>query len=190
MNLPWFLMRVHWPTTMQDFRGLQGDKSKFWVGFLRGYSKNYPLRHIQTGSFPYSSDGKYRLSIMMHGLPTQSLSKYYDLSNIFAIHSCLQPIKSEKWHFHLWRKRFVQSQRTCQKYWVFNERNPVFVYKIYHERRPNSMLTTRALSYLSINCLKDSGRCWFKASAMGVNKAGLDERWRLMNQSTRKTPLQ
>ena len=81
MNLPWFLMRVHWPTTMQDFRGLQGDKSKFWVGFLRGYSKNYPLRHIQTGSFPYSSDGKYRLSIMMHGLLTQSLSKYYDLSN-------------------------------------------------------------------------------------------------------------
>ena len=158
----------------------------FWQDFL----KIILLRHIQTGSFPYSSDGKYWLSIMMHGLPTQSLSKYYDLSNIFAIHSCLQPIKSEKWHFHLWRKRFVQSQRTCQKYWVFNERNPVFVYKIYHEKRPNSMLTTRALSYLSINYLKDSGRCWFKASAMGVNKAELDKRRQVMNHRARKTPLQ
>ena len=68
----------------------------FWEDIL----KIILLRHIQTGSFPYSSDGKYWLSIMMHGLPTQSLSKYYDLSNIFAIHSCLQPIKSEKWHFH------------------------------------------------------------------------------------------
>ena len=74
----------------------------FWEDIL----KIILLRHIQTGSFPYSSDGKYWLSIMMHGLPTQSLSNYYDLSNIFAIHSCLQPIKSEKWHFHMWRKMF------------------------------------------------------------------------------------
>ena len=148
------------------------------------------LRHIQTGSFPYSSDGKYWLSIMMHRLPTQSLSKYYDLSNIFAIHSCLQPIKSEKWHFHMWRKCFVQSRRTCQKYWVSDERNPTFVYKIYRKKRPNSMLTTEASFYLSINYSKDSGRCWFKAGAVGVNKAGLEERPWLMNHSTRKTPLQ
>ena len=188
MNLPWFLMHVHWRTTMQDFRGLQGDKCKFWVEFLRGYSKNYPFETHSNWLFPVLI--RHLLSIMMHRLPTQSSSKYYDPSNIFAICSCLQPIKSEKWHFHLWRKRFVQSQRACQKYWVFNERNPVFVYKIYHEKRPNSMLTTRALSYLSINYLKDSGRCWFKASAMGVNKAGLDERWLLMNHRARKTPLQ
>ena len=49
----------------------------FWEDIL----KIILLRHIQTGSFPYSSDGKYWLSIMMHGLLTQSLSKYYDLSN-------------------------------------------------------------------------------------------------------------
>ena len=52
MNLPWFLMRVHWPTTMQDFRGLQGDKSKFWVEFLRGYSKNYPFETHSNWLFP------------------------------------------------------------------------------------------------------------------------------------------
>ena len=158
-------MHVCWLITMQDFKGLQGDKSKFWA------------------------NGKYWLSIMC-GPPTKSLSKYYDLSNIFAVHSCLQPIKSEKWHFHMWRKCFVQSRRTCQKYWVSDERNPTFVYKIYHKKRPNSMLTTEASFYLSINYSKDSGRCWFKAGAVGVNKAGLEERPWLTNHSTRKTTLQ
>ena len=52
MNLPWFLMHVHWCTTMQDFRGLQGDKSKFWVEFLRGYSKNYPFETHSNWLFP------------------------------------------------------------------------------------------------------------------------------------------
>ena len=116
----------------------------FWEDIL----KIILLRHIKTGSFPYSSDGKYWLSIMMQGLPTQSWSKYYDLSNIFAIHSCLQPIKSEKWHFHVWRKHFIQSWRTCQKYWFFNERNPAFVYKICHEKRPNQCWPLRPLSIL------------------------------------------
>ena len=87
-------------------------------------------------------------------------------------------------------KCFVQSRRTCQKYWVSDERNPTFVYKIYHKKRPNSMLTTEASFYLSINYSKDSGRCWFKAGAMGINKAGLKERPRLTNHSKRKTPLQ
>ena len=52
MNLPCFLMHVHWCTTMQDFRGLQGDKSKFWVEFLRGYSKNYPFETHSNWLFP------------------------------------------------------------------------------------------------------------------------------------------
>ena len=93
--------------------GSKETKVSFEWNFWEDILKIILLRHIQTGSFPYSSDGKYWLSIMMHGLPTQSLSKYYDLSNIFAIHSCLQPIKSEKWHFHVWRKHFIQSWRTC-----------------------------------------------------------------------------
>ena len=87
-------------------------------------------------------------------------------------------------------KCFVQSWRTCQKYWVSDERNPTFVYKIYRKKRTNSMLTTEASFYLSINYSKDSGRCWFKAGAVGVNKAGLEERPWLTNHSTRKTPLQ
>ena len=164
-------------------------KVSFEWNFWQDILKIILLRHIQTGSFPYSSDGKYWLSIMMHGLPTQSLSKYYDLSNIFAIHSCLQPIKSEEWHFHVWRKHFVQSWRTCQKYWVFDERNPAFVKNLSRETT-KSILTTEAPFYLSMNYSKYSGRCQFKASAMGVNKAGLDERQQLMNHRARKTPLQ
>ena len=41
-----------------------------------------------------------------------------------------------------------------------DERNSVFVYKIYREKRPNSVLTTEAHLYLSVNCSKDSGKCW------------------------------
>ena len=47
-----------------------------------------------------------------------------------------------------------------------DERNPVFDKR----KRPNSMLTTKAPLYLSINYSKDSGRCWFGVSAMNVNK--------------------
>ena len=77
----------------------------------------------------------------------------------------------------------------------------VFVYKIYGEKRPNSMLATEAPFYPSINYSKDSGRCWFKTSAMAVNKlnslmktmvnkGGLDEKRRLTNHSVRKTMIQ
>ena len=51
-----------------------------------------------------------------------------------------------------------------------DERNPVSVYKICGEQRPTSILTTEAPFYPSINYSKDPGRCWFKASAMAVNK--------------------
>ena len=46
----------------------------------------------------------------------------FSLRNLLSqnpVHSCLQPIKSEKRQFHVQRKRFVQSRRTFQKYWLF-----------------------------------------------------------------------
>ena len=82
-----------------------------------------------------------------------------------------------------------------------DERNPVSVYKICGEKRPTSILTTEAPFYPSINYSKDPGRCWFKASAMAVNKlnslrktmvnkSGLDEKRRLTNHNARKTVIQ
>ena len=82
-----------------------------------------------------------------------------------------------------------------------DERNPVSVYKICREKRPTSILTTKAPFYPSINYSKDPGRCWFKASAMAVNKlnslrktmvnkSGLDEKRRLTNHNARKTVIQ
>ena len=50
------------------------------------------------------------------------------------------------------------------------EKDPVFVYKFYCEKRPSSMQTVEAPYYLGINHSKDSSKCWFKASPMGVNK--------------------
>ena len=50
------------------------------------------------------------------------------------------------------------------------EKDPVFVYKFYSEKRPSSMQTVEAPYYLGINHSKDSSKCWFKASPMGVNK--------------------
>ena len=53
------------------------------------------------------------------------------------------------------------------------ERNPVFVYKIYREKRPNSMLTVEAPFYLSINYSNNSDKFWFKTSAVRLNKLNL-----------------
>ena len=50
------------------------------------------------------------------------------------------------------------------------EKDPVFVYKFYCEKRPSSMQTVEAPYYLGINHSKDSSKCWFKASPMRVNK--------------------
>ena len=50
------------------------------------------------------------------------------------------------------------------------EKDPVFVYKFYSEKRPSSMQTVEAPYYLGINHSKDSSKCWFKGSPMGVNK--------------------
>ena len=50
------------------------------------------------------------------------------------------------------------------------EKDPVFVYKFYSEKRPSSMQTVEAPYYLGMNHSKDSSKCWFKASPMGVNK--------------------
>ena len=50
------------------------------------------------------------------------------------------------------------------------EKDPVFVYKFYSEKRPSSMQRVESPYYLGINHSKDSSKCWFKASPMGVNK--------------------
>ena len=82
------------------------------------------------------------------------------------------------------------------------ERDPVVVYKIYSEKRPESMNKPDAPFYLGVNhTTKNSDKSWFKASAMGVNgklnslmktmaeKAGLDNS-HLKNHSARKRMIQ
>ena len=148
------------------------------------------MRHIQTGSFPYSSDGKYWLSIMMHRLPTQSLSKYYDLSNIFPFTAVYSQYNQRNDIFTR-GENISSNHEEPVRSTGFSMRETLCLFiKSFREKRPNSMLTTKAPFYLSMSYSKDSGRCWFKASAMGANKAGLDERRQLTNHSTRKTPLQ
>lgn len=83
------------------------------------------------------------------------------------------------------------------------EKNPVFVYKVYSEKRPPSMQDANALFYLAINHIKnpaETNKSWFKSSGMGVNKIGLmktmaekariDMNRRLTNHSGRKTIVQ
>ena len=52
------------------------------------------------------------------------------------------------------------------------ERDPVAVYKIYSEKRPDAMNKPGAPYYLGINYTKrpSSNKLWFKSSAMGQNK--------------------
>ena len=50
------------------------------------------------------------------------------------------------------------------------DKDPVFDHKFYSEKIPSAMQTVEALYYLGINPSKDSSKCWFKASPMGVNK--------------------
>ena len=82
------------------------------------------------------------------------------------------------------------------------DRDPVVVYKTYCEKRPAAMNTAEAPFYLGINHIKtpSSGKSWFKANLMGVNKlkslmkdmatrAGLDCQ-RLTNHSARKRMVQ
>ena len=81
------------------------------------------------------------------------------------------------------------------------ERDPVVVFKIYSEKRPESMNKPDAPLYLGINhTTKNSDKCWFKANAMGVNKlnslmktlagkSGLDNS-QLTNHSARKRMIQ
>ena len=77
------------------------------------------------------------------------------------------------------------------------ERDPVVVFKVYSEKRPEPMNKPNAPFYLSVNHIaKVSDASWFKANAMGVNKlnslkktmaekAGLDNS-HLMNHNARK----
>ena len=81
------------------------------------------------------------------------------------------------------------------------ERDPVVVFKIYSEKRPESMNKPDAPFYLGVNhTTKNSDKSWFKANAMGVNKlnslmktmaekSGLDNS-HLTNHSARKRMIQ
>ena len=82
------------------------------------------------------------------------------------------------------------------------ERDPVAVYKIYSEKRPDAMNKPDAPYYLRINYTKSpsSNKLWFKSSAMGQNKlnslmktmaekGGLSSK-RLTNHSARKRMIQ
>ncbi|XP_015773759.1 PREDICTED: zinc finger MYM-type protein 2-like [Acropora digitifera] len=81
-------------------------------------------------------------------------------------------------------------------------RDPLFVYKVYTEKRPSSMTDSDSPFYLGVNHTKNpTEKLWFKASAMGVNKlnsllqtmadeAGFDDKRRLTNHSARKTMIQ
>ena len=82
------------------------------------------------------------------------------------------------------------------------ERDPVTVYKIYSEKRPEAMNKPDAPYYLGINYTKSpsSKKMWFKSSAMGKNKlnslmktmaekGGLASK-RLTNHSARKRMIQ
>lgn len=51
------------------------------------------------------------------------------------------------------------------------QQDPVVVFKIYSEKRPESMNKPNAPFHLSVNhTTKNSDKSWFKANAMGVNK--------------------
>ena len=56
------------------------------------------------------------------------------------------------------------------------DRDPVYVYKMYKEKRPPFMLEPDSSFYLSVNYFKTEthasveGKNWFKAQPMGVNK--------------------
>jgi site-specific recombinase XerD len=81
------------------------------------------------------------------------------------------------------------------------EKDPVFVYKVYAEKRPNEVNTDEAPFYLAVNHCKrvSSDKSWFKKNALGVNKlnslmktmaekAGLGPN--ISNHSGRKTMMQ
>lgn len=85
-----------------------------------------------------------------------------------------------------------------------SEKDPVAVYKIFAQKRPEKMNDPDSPFYIAVNNVsmksKSSGKCWFKCNAVGVNKlgslmkemsrkAGL-ENVKLRNHSARKTMIQ
>ena len=89
---------------------------------------------------------------------------------------------------------------------VPSERNPVFLYKLYKDERPEDTLVDDAPFYLSINHVSSEKLAlpetkWFKPQPMGVNKlnslmkdcalaAGIGVNKRITNHSARKTLVQ
>ena len=87
------------------------------------------------------------------------------------------------------------------------KRNPVFLYKLYKAKRPDSYMDNSAPFYLGINHTNASKKAdlpgvkWFKPQPMGVNKlnslmkdcaqlAGIGKDRRITNHSARKTLVQ
>jgi integrase len=86
------------------------------------------------------------------------------------------------------------------------ERNPVFLYKLYKAKRPESYMDNNAPFYLGVNHANASkadlpGLKWFKPQPMGVNKlnslmkdcaqlAGIGKDKRITNHSARKILVQ
>ena len=89
---------------------------------------------------------------------------------------------------------------------VSSERNPVFLYNLYKNKRPEETLVDEAPFYLSINHVSSEKLAlpqtkWFKPQPMGVNKlnslmkdcasaAGIGANKRITNHSARKTLVQ
>ena len=77
----------------------------------RGFSNCWAKTQIKTLTGDKIEE-KYNISYILR-------FSLRNLSSQNPVHGWLQPIRSEKGQFHAWRKRFVQSRRTCQKYFVF-----------------------------------------------------------------------
>lgn len=73
-------------------------------------------------------------------------------------------------------QRQVKPRMYANKAAVSVERDPVHVYKVYKEKRPQTMSQPESCFYLAINCFKSQAELlakdskWFKAQPMGVNK--------------------
>jgi len=54
------------------------------------------------------------------------------------------------------------------------EKDPVAVYKVFAEKRPEKMNGPDAPFYIAVNNVKSKSteKCWFKCNAVGINKLG------------------
>ena len=82
------------------------------------------------------------------------------------------------------------------------EKDPVTMYKVFAEKRPEKMNDPDVPPYIAVNNVKSKStdKCWFKCNAVGINKLGslmkemsrkaAPENDKLRNHSARKTMIQ